>query len=132
MTGDQKIRNLGELEPGEVLKDGQGIRVPFTLMDGSKHWFDGDPVAVIAAAARRAGGEDDMTNFEAADAAYDEYERRIQDAWKDPARQPNQPAVVHFDARPSVNSPTEPHPADALEGVYEDYERRICDAWRSR
>ena len=100
-----------------VIKDGESVRVPIKLMDSATPEQRKALDALHEDAARKT-----------LDAAYDDYDKRIQNAWRNPPQLPGTKLTpgLHQQQR-DVIAPT----GDARERAREDYIRRLTNAWRT-
>src|SRR3974390_2936188 len=71
------MRHYDEIDPDEIVKDGETIRCPLFLMDGLQR-----AVASIDLSDHRAGYRFNDDSRDGRRAVYEEYCARLRDAWK--------------------------------------------------
>jgi hypothetical protein len=105
MNPKRRRYNIDQIDDPNILKDGEVLRVPMTMMDAAAapprrsrtnptQVTDGtgDPLGSYRPGFRIADGGNEATqmmreaNRDWRDAAYDTYDRELRDAWRDPDR----------------------------------------------
>lgn len=107
----------------DIVQDGQRVSVPLMLMDSVQQAI----AATGAGTARNKPGfvAADSANVEARQALYDAADRKLSEAWKNPAPLP---ASSVDDHKPAAKPPAAA--ATDLAALYDTADKRLCERWR--
>ncbi|WP_146618950.1 hypothetical protein [Rhodoplanes elegans] len=130
----KRRRRVDDLAHDPVVRDGDAITFPLTLMDGKTVYLGGDDsftgavlTAAVIEAGRRSGmlmdQHEETKAVDTTDQAYAAYNAQLQDAWRRPAGTPA--------AQPPAPAPVADGGSDHVEAAYRAYDARLQDAWRT-